>query len=51
VTPKAPAWSDPKRRASKRQKYLLDIIRLIEAHPALKAALPAKLQSELPENL
>jgi hypothetical protein len=48
---KVEAWSDPQRRASKRQKDLLDIIRLVEAHPELKTDLPAEVLSELPENL
>ena len=37
---KIAAFSDPKRRPSKRQKDLADISRLIEAHPALKTNLP-----------
>ena len=35
------AWRDPERRASKRQKDLTDILRLIEAHPKLRRRLPA----------
>ncbi|MEX0746507.1 MAG: nucleotidyl transferase AbiEii/AbiGii toxin family protein [Rhodothermales bacterium] len=34
------AWKDPGRRPSKRQKDLLDITRLIEAHPELRSSLP-----------
>ena len=34
------AWRDPERRASKRQKDLTDILRLIEAHPKLHRLLP-----------
>jgi len=37
------AWQDTERRASKRQKDLLDIMRLIEAHPKLRKSLPAGL--------
>ena len=37
------AWRDTKRRASKRQKDLLDIMRLVEAHPKLRQRLPAEL--------
>jgi hypothetical protein len=48
---KVAAWGDPKRRPSKRQKDLLDIVRLVEAHPELKSDLPAELVSELPDNL
>jgi hypothetical protein len=35
------AWRDNARRASKRQKDLLDIMRLVESHPELKGGLPA----------
>jgi hypothetical protein len=38
---------DPERRPSKRQKDLADIARLIEVHPALRAALPAEILSRL----
>lgn len=48
---KIEAWNDPKRRASKRQKDLLDIIRLVEAHPELKEKLPVNLLGELPDNM
>ena len=34
------AYSDPQRRASKRQKDLADIFRLVEAYPELQALLP-----------
>ena len=37
------AWSDGKRRQSKRQKDLADIMRLVEAYPSLKTGLPAKI--------
>jgi hypothetical protein len=41
------AWRDHRRRQSKRQKDLLDIMRLVESHPELKADLPADLASRL----
>ena len=41
------AWSDSRRRPSKRQKDLLDIMRLIEAHPHLAASLPEDLSRRL----
>ena len=41
------AWQDPKRRASKRQKDLLDIMRLVEAHPRLRKLLPAGLAKRI----
>jgi hypothetical protein len=43
------AYQDPERRASKRQKDLLDIMRLVEAHPKLKKLLPAGLAKKLKE--
>ncbi len=42
------AWKDPG-RPSKRQKDLLDILRLVEAHPELQAALPDDLAHRLRE--
>lgn len=48
---KIEAWSDPRRRPSKRQKDFLDIVRLVEAQPELKENLPADVLSELPENI
>ena len=41
------AASDEDRRASKRQKDLADISRLIEAYPELKAIVPASLLQKL----
>jgi hypothetical protein len=41
------AWRDRRRRQSKRQKDLLDIMRLVESHPELKSDLPADLTSRL----
>jgi hypothetical protein len=43
LTGKIAAWQDQTRRPSKRQKDLLDIMRLIESHPELKGDLPAEL--------
>jgi len=43
------AWQDPERRASKRQKDLLDIMRLVEAHPKLREMLPADLARKINE--
>lgn len=37
---KVRAYSDPQRRASKRQKDLADIMRLVESHPQLREFLP-----------
>lgn len=41
------AASDPTRRASKRQKDLADISRLIEAYPELRSAVPTELLQRL----
>ena len=41
------AYLDRSRRASKRQKDLADILRLIEVHPELAASLPDGLRSEI----
>ncbi len=43
------AWQDAGRRASKRQKDLLDIMRLVEAHPKLRKLLPAGLAKKIKE--
>lgn len=37
------AYSDDRRRGSKRQKDLADIMRLVENHPRLRASLPAPI--------
>ncbi len=41
------AYRDPTRRATKRQKDLLDIMRLVESHPKLKKLLPVDLVKKL----
>lgn len=41
------AYSDPRRRLSKRKKDELDLIRLAEAYPELKALYPSALQDLL----
>jgi len=43
------AYQDPQRRASKRQKDLLDIMRLVEAHPKLRKLLPAAVARKIAE--
>ena len=42
------ASSDPSRRLSKRKKDELDLIRLAEAFPVLRAKLPLALRELLP---
>jgi|SRR4051794_13855656 hypothetical protein len=41
------AWQDLRRRPSKRQKDLLDVMRLVESHPELKSDLPPELASQV----
>jgi len=41
------AYSDPRRRLSKRKKDELDLIRLAEAYPELKSQYPRELQEQL----
>jgi hypothetical protein len=43
------AYSDPSWRKSKRQKDLADIMRLVEAHPALENQLPPIIRRLLQE--
>jgi hypothetical protein len=43
------AYNDPRRRASKRQKDLLDIMRLVEAHPKLRKLLPPAVAKKIAE--
>lgn len=43
------AYRDKARRASKRQKDLTDIMRLVEAHPKLQKSLPADILKKIRE--
>ena len=43
------AWQDARRRAGKRQKDLLDIMRLVESHPKLRKLLPPEVAKKLAE--
>ncbi len=47
LTGKIRAWSDERRRQSKRLKDLGDIARLVEAHPELWAKLSGELKSQI----
>ena len=47
LTGKMRAWSDPKRRQSKRIKDLADIARLVESHPHLWDKLTAELKPQI----
>jgi len=44
---KIKAYSTPERRASKRQKDLADIARLLDAHPQLRAKVPENVLAKL----
>jgi hypothetical protein len=44
---KLAAWGDKGRRASKRQKDLADIARLVEAHPDLESKIPAEVLARI----
>lgn len=46
---KLAAYSDPQRRASKRQKDWLDILRMVESHPALAETLTEEMRLKLKE--
>jgi hypothetical protein len=41
------AWTDPERRPTKRKKDELDLMRIGEAFPDLRAAMPAEITSQL----
>ena len=41
------AWSDEKRRLSKRKKDELDLIRIAEAYPELQKNMPREITSQL----
>ncbi len=45
---KVAAYTDQTRRPSKRQKDLLDILRLVEAHQEIRACVPDEIQRLLP---
>ena len=41
------AWQDDQRRATKRKKDELDLMRIAEAHPELRGLIPAKVVKQL----
>jgi len=41
------AWSDPNRRATKRKKDELDLLRIAEAHPSMRGIIPAEIIAQL----
>jgi hypothetical protein len=44
------AWSDDKRRLSKRKKDELDLIRICEAYPDFKPMMPAEIRNQLEQS-
>jgi hypothetical protein len=43
------AWSDERRRLSKRKKDELDLIRILEAYPDVRELMPAEIRKQLDE--
>lgn len=43
------AWSDQKRRATKRKKDELDLMRILEAYPETRSLMPEQIKSQVPE--
>lgn len=43
------AWSDERRRVSKRKKDELDLIRILETYPELRPTMPREIRDQLPE--
>lgn len=41
------AWRDAKRRATKRKKDELDLLRIAEAHPQMRAMIPGEITAQL----
>jgi hypothetical protein len=43
------AWSDTKRRASKRKKDELDLMRILESYPELRSMMPDEIKAQVSE--
>jgi hypothetical protein len=43
------AWSDTKRRASKRKKDELDLMRILEAYPEIRPLMPDEIKAQVSE--
>jgi hypothetical protein len=43
------AWTDVKRRPTKRKKDELDLMRILEKYPETRPAMPEEIQSQVPE--
>jgi hypothetical protein len=46
---KAWAWSDKQRRATKRKKDELDLMRILETYPDTRASIPEEIRNQVPE--
>jgi len=44
------AWTDEKRRATKRKKDELDLMRILEAYPETRDAMPEAVKNQVPES-
>jgi hypothetical protein len=42
------AWGDEKRRPTKRKKDELDLMRILEAYPEMRAVMPDEISKQLP---
>ena len=43
------AWSDVRRRTTKRKKDELDLMRILEAYPETRALMPEQIKAQVPE--
>jgi hypothetical protein len=43
------AWSDEKRRATKRKKDELDLMRILEAYPETRDSMPEAIKNQMPD--
>jgi hypothetical protein len=43
------AWGDERRRATKRKKDELDLMRILESFPATRALMPEEIKAQVPE--
>jgi len=43
------AWRDPRRRATKRKKDELDLMRILEAYPETRTLMPEQVKAQVPE--
>lgn len=43
------AWSDIRRRATKRKKDELDLMRILEAYPETRDLMPEQIKAQVPE--